>query len=96
MKAYIAIPIALSCYLGAAYADAAKADPGNPYHPVPAASSETPDHGRGTYCSKVPVIGTCEIIISSRNGLGEVRVSITPEAKPAPAKSPECDHGPKI
>jgi len=70
-KAFISSTIALSCYAAAAFADA-KADE-NPYTPEPAASTETADHGQGTYCSTRPLgaFWSCEAPDMSSNGYGE-------------------------
>lgn len=71
-NALISSTIAISCLAAAAYADAAKAEGLNPYQPVPAASSETFDHGHGTYCSNRPLgaLWSCEAPKLTGGGTG--------------------------
>lgn len=88
--------IVLAAALAGTYgltAGVARADD-NPYHPTPAASTETADHGRLTYCNIQHVIPfyTCDQELAMA---GEQKGFPAREGKhhvaPKPAKDP-CDH----
>lgn len=96
-KALISSTIAIACYAAAAHADA-KADSLNPYLPVPAASTETADHGAGTYCRiglTIPA-WTCDQelamngenkevpVVEGRHHVAPAKPTTTPPSPPSP------------
>lgn len=98
MRKFFIMASALSLLATAGLLDSARADD-NPYHPTPAASTETSDHGQGTYCRiGLSIPGwTCDQALSASGGPGNTdnnKATLTPDTPHTPP-SPPCDHGPK-
>lgn len=103
LKPTLSITFALCTLAGASVLDAARADDSaNPYLPKPAASSETSDHGQGTYCRIGNMIPgwTCDQELSTGGGYGTGTPDPSSKDKqaygathqPKPPKPP-CDKG---
>lgn len=92
-KALISSTIVIACYAAAAHADARADDLDVIRHTVPAASTETADHGQGTYCRIGNTIPgwTCDQELSANGGTG----TTGPALSPTPPSKPDCENGPK-
>lgn len=97
LKPALSITFALSMLAGAGILDAARADD-NPFTPEPSASTETADHGQGSYCSFGAGITGYSCAAPDLTG-GEAKGFAAREGKhhvtPTAPSPPACDHGPK-